>query len=326
MLERHGRVEHGPALYLIDADSLRVVEGPLSHSNFTFGLAVDAERDRIAVPAVNGVAVWSLRPFRTPDGDVGLEEPPTREDTLVASGAAAAFDADGGLLTVGLDGDVTAWDLDPPSPAFAPIPDAGFGIPTFSPDGDVLAVWGGGRGVRLLDATTYEVRARMDIPRPRDASIGGVAFEPGGGRVAAIWCPAVDPRAQQRCEGRLAVFDEASGRAVAGPVALDPIPDWTTTISVSADGQLIVVGHDGGRVDVREMATLDVLDRLDDLVRGGENFVIDMSFSPVQPRLLTASTGDDAAVWDLSGDEPTLVTKGRTGLTNRFTPTAARLE
>jgi DNA-binding SARP family transcriptional activator/WD40 repeat protein len=309
-----------PALYLVDADTLRVVEGPLLHDNFTFGLAVDTERDRIAVPAVNRVALWSLRPFRTPDGDVGLEEPPTREDTLIASGSDAWFDADGGLLTVGLDGDVTSWDLDPPSPAFEPIPDAGFGIPTFSPDGDVLAVWGGGGGVRLLDAETYEVRARMDIPRPEDASIGGVAFEPGGEHIAAVWCPAVDPRAQQPCRGRLAVFDEASGRAVAGPVELDPIPDWTATISVSADGELIAVGHDGGRVDVREMATLDVVHRLDDLVRGGENFVIDTSFSPIHARLLTVSTADDAAVWDLSEDEPTLVVKGRTGLTNRFTP------
>ena len=307
------------AVYLLDADTLRIVEGPLTHDNFTFGVAVDAERDRIAVPTVNRVAVWSLRPFRTPEGDVGLEEPPTREDTLLTGAADAAFDADGGLLTVGLDGDVVSWDLDPSSPAFEPIPDAGFGIPTFSPDGDVLAVWGGGAGVRLLDTDTYEVRGRMDIPRPEDASIGSVAFVPGTSRVAVVWCPAVDPRAQAPCSARLAVFDEASGRAVAGPVEIDPIADWVASISVSADGELIAVGHDGGRVDVRRLATLDVLHTLDDIVRGGENFVIDTSFSPHQPRLLTASTSDEAAVWDLSGETPTLVVKGRTGLTNRFT-------
>ena len=307
-------------VYLLDADSLRIVEGPLTHDNVTFGLTVDTERDRIAVPAVNRVALWSLRPFRTPKGDVGLEEPPTREDTLLAGGADAMFGTDGELITVGLDGDVTAWDLDPPSPAFEPIPDAGFGIPTFSPDGDVFAVWGGGAGVRLLDAETSEIRARMDIPRPEDASIGGVAFVPGRSRVAAVWCPAVDPRAQQPCPARLAVFDEASGRAVAGPVDIDPIADWTQTISISADGELIAVGHAGGRVDVREVATLNVVHELDDLVRAGENFVIDTSFSLTRPRLLTVSTGDEAAVWDLSEDGPTLVVKGRTGLTNRFTP------
>ena len=306
-------------VYLLDADSLRIVEGPLTHDNVTFGLTVDTERDRIAVPAVNRVALWSLRPFRTPNGDVGLEEPPTREDTLLAGGADAMFGTDGELITVGLDGDVAAWDLDPPSPAFEPIPDAGFGIPTFSPDGDVFAVWGGGAGVRLLDAETSEIRARMDIPRPEDASIGGVAFVPGGSRVAAVWCPAVDPRAQQPCPARLAVFDEASGRVVAGPVDIDPIADWTQTISISADGELIAVGHAGGRVGVRDVATLDVVHELNDLVRAGE-FVIDTSFSLTQPRLLTVSTGVDAAVWDLSQGGPTLVVKGRTGLTNRFTP------
>jgi WD40 repeat protein len=68
------------------------------------------------------------------------------------------------------------------------------------------------------------------------------------------------------------------------------------------------------------LATLDVIHRLDDLVRSGENFVIDTSFSPIQPRVLTVSTGDDAAVWNLSEDEPTLVAKGHTGLTNHFAP------
>jgi DNA-binding SARP family transcriptional activator/WD40 repeat protein len=309
-----------PAVYLLDADTLRVVEGPLIHDNFTFGLAVDEERDRIAVPAVNRVAIWSLSPYRTPDGDVGLEEPPRRDTALLAGGADAAFASDGGLVTVGLDGDVTSWNLDPPSPAFEPIPDAGRGLPRFSPDGDVLAVWGGGAGVRLLDAETYELRARMDIPRPEDASIAGVTF-PGPSRVAVVWCPDTDPRAAQPCPARLAVFDRGSGRAEAGPIEIDPIADWVpSSITATADGALLAIGHAGGGVEVRDTATLRVVHQLDDLVRDGENFIIDTSFSPVRPRLLAATSGDDAAVWDLSGERPELVVKGRTGLTTHFTP------
>lgn len=310
-----------PNISVLDADTLQVVAGPLAHDNFTFGVAVDAERGRVAVAAVNRVTIWSLRPRQTPDGNVGLEEPPRRDTTLLAGGADAAFAAAGELLTVGLDGDVTSWQLDPPSPVFEPIPDAGFGIPTFSPDGDVLAVWGGGAGVRLLDAETYELRARMDIPRPEDASIAGVAFVPDTDRVAVIWCADTDPRAQAPCPALLAVFDRASGRAQVGPVEIPPIADWVPKLfAVSPDGRSIAVGYVGGTIDVRDLATLQVVHELDDLVRDGENFVLDTSFSRTEPGMFAATTSDDAAVWDLSDDEAELVVKGRTGLTTHFTP------
>jgi WD40 repeat protein len=117
------------------------------------------------------------------------------------------------------------------------------------------------------------------------------------------------------------VFDRASGRTDVGPVKVDPVADWVTgALTVSPDGALIAVGRNGGEVEIHDLATLRVLHELDDIVRDGENWVIDTSFSPQQPRLLAASTGDDTAVWDLSGDTPEVVISGRTGLTARFTP------
>jgi hypothetical protein len=73
-LEPAGRRAVRCDLYLVDAETLRTVEGPLSQDNFTFGLAVDGEHGRIAVAAVNRVVTWSLRFRRTADGQVGLAD------------------------------------------------------------------------------------------------------------------------------------------------------------------------------------------------------------------------------------------------------------
>ena len=306
-------------LYLVDATTLRIVEGPLAQDNLVTGLSVDPTADRLAVAMVNQVAIWSLPIRRLPDSRSRLEAIPTRDVTLITGGADVSFAPDGELVSVGLAGEVTSWALDPRSPVLEPIPGAAPGIPTFSPDGDVLAMWGGGEGVRLLDADTYELRSRLDIADPQDASIASIAFLPDA-RVAVAWCPDKDPQAEGACRGRLAVFDRASGRAVVGPVAIDDVVDSIPSmLAASPDGELLAVGYEGARVEVRDTATLDVVHELDDLVRGGENWVLDTSFSPKQPRLFVASTGDDA-VWDLSGDTPEVVVAGRTGLTTHFTP------
>lgn len=308
-------------IFIIEADTLRTVAGPLEHDNSVFGMAVDPDGRRLAVATVNQIAVWSLQLRRFPDGDVKLDSTPQRDMTLLGDGADAAFSSSGDLITAGLGGQVTSWEMDPTSPVFDPIPDAGPGIPQFSPDGDVLAMSGQGAGVRLLDADTYELRAHLDIPEPEQASIATVAFVPGTSRMVVTWCADTDPLAAQPCPAQLAVFDRGSGRAVVGPVEIEPIADWVpSTVAASPDGKLLAVGYAGGMVEVRDAATLEVTHTLDDIVRDGQNFVIDMGFSPRQPTQLTATTADDAAVWDLSGATPALVVKGRTGLTTRFTP------
>lgn len=308
-------------IFIVEADTMRIVAGPLEHDNFVFGIAVDPDGRRLSVATVNQIAVWSLQLRRFPDGDVKLDSTPQRDMTLLGDGADAAFRSSGDLITAGLAGQVTSWEMDPTSPVFEPIPDAGPGIPQFSPDGDVLAMSGQGSGVRLLDADTYELQAHLDIPEPEQASIATVAFVPGTSRVVVTWCADTDPQAALPCPAQLAVFDRGSGRAVVGPVDIEPIADWvSSTVAVSPDGNQLAVGYAGGTVEVRDAATLEVTHALDDIVRDGQNFVIDLGFSPGQPTLLAATTADDAAVWDLSGATPELAVKGRTGLTTRFTP------
>ena len=110
-----------------------------------------------------------------------------------------------------------------------------------------------------------------------------------------------------------------------GPEATDPSPTGSRRRWPPAcDGALLAVGHAGVAVEVRKVATLDVLHQLDKLVTSGAELGDRRSFSPQRPRLLAASTCDAASVWDLSGNTPEAVAVGRTGLMTHFTPAGTR--
>lgn len=303
----------GGASYLLADDPLRVIEGPLLHDNITLDAAVSDDGSLLAVAAFDSTDVWAL--------DANPAGVPVRVTSVPTDSVNVAFTEGGDLLTVGEDGRLSRWVLDPPSPVLSEAERLGPGVPTFSPGGELLAMWGFGKGVRLFDGTTLEPVTSIDLADAETASIGGVAFTPDSTRVAVLWCVGTQIEAREYCEADLATYDTTTGQVSAGPVRTPPISHWTpSVVAVSADGRTVATGHAGGLVRLYDAETLEPLGTLDDTSDSPEAVhVIDVDFADHAP-LLAASTGLDTAVWDLSGDEPALLQRGRVGLTSTFTP------
>jgi len=74
---------------------------------------------------------------------------------------------------------VPGWNLET---EIARHPAGGFGVPCHSPDGRILAMTRNGYLIQLLDATTYEELATLELTQP--LSTGELAFSPDGTRLA----------------------------------------------------------------------------------------------------------------------------------------------
>lgn len=302
----------GGASYLLADDPLRIIEGPLLHDNITLDNAVSADGSLLAVAAFDSTVIWALDANPT-----GL---PERVTSVATDSVNVAFTADGDLLTVGEDGALTRWQIDPASPVLTEAPELGPGVPTFSPDGSLLAMWGFGQGVRLYDSISLDLVSTLDVPDAETASLGGVAFYPDGDRVAVIACQAAI-ESRDYCPADLSVFDATSGDVVAGPVATPPISHWTpSVVAVSGDGGWLATGHAGGTVELYDPDTLQSVTVLDDIAGSPQAVhVLDIDFA-ADASMLTASTGLGTAVWDLDDDPPSLVQQGRVSLPVTFTP------
>lgn len=300
----------GGAAYLLADDPLRIIEGPLLHDNITLDNAASPDGTLLAVAAFDSTVVWALDANPT-----GL---PERLASVATDSVNVAFTADGDLLTVGEDGAFTRWEIAPQSPVITPAPDLGPGVPTYSPDGATLAMWGFGKGVRVYDGNSLDLLSTLDVPDAETASLGGVAFYPDGERVAVIACQTAI-RDRDYCPADLTVFDTLTGRAVAGPVTTPPISHWTpSVVAVSNDGDWLATGHAGGVVELYDPDTLQPALVLEDMANSPDAVhVLDIEFAPEEP-LLAASTGLSTAVWDVSGSEPTLLQQGRVSLPVAF--------
>ena len=302
----------GGASYLLADNPLRIIEGPLLHDNVTLDVAVSVDGSLLAVAAFDSTVVWAL--------DANPAGLPERLTTVTTDSVNVAFTDDDHLLTVGEDGALTRWQIDPPSPVITPAPELGPGVPTYSPDGTRLALWGFSQGVRIFDSDSLDLVSTLDVPDAETASLGGVAFLPDGDRIAVIACQ-TGIQDRDYCPADLTVFDTRTGRAVAGPVTTPPISHWTpSVVAVSNDGDWLSTGHAGGAVELYDPDTLEPITVLDDMANSPDAVhVLDIEFAPGEP-LLAASTGLSTAVWDLAGDEPTLLQQGRVSLPVAFTP------
>lgn len=297
-------------VFLLDAATLRVVEGPLLDGPVT-GLAVAPDGSRMAVAAFNRVPIWGLR----------VDGRSEREVTLVADAVDVALGPDGFLVTAGLGGQVVEWELDPLSPVMEPIEGAGPGIPTVSPDGQTLSMAGFGAGVRLFDLPSRQPRATLALDDPATTSMGGVAFVPGADRVVTTRCPHADPATQGPCEGVVETWSTRTGERVAGPADAGPLSPWIyAAVAVSDDGDLVALGRHDRLVEVRDTDSLDLVAILDALDTG-EGFVTMLDFSSTAVGELVATTGDAVATWDVRDPTfPLRATAGPVGITAAFTP------
>jgi WD40 repeat protein len=295
---------------LLDPRTLRVVAGPLGADNAVLGVSVDESGHELAVAASSRVDRWQVYPGRAP---VALEP--------VGGGATATYTARDELTTGALDGSVTAWQLRPEVPGLAPLDVLGAGNPRFDPTGRVLAMWGFGSGVRLFDAQSLEPIAELPFEDPEHTSFSGLAFNSDGSRVAALWCTGPASVFDAPCDGRVGVYEVASGRAVAGPSATGQLAPWVAgAIAWSADDAWLATGHVDGTVEVRRAGDLRVETTLTDLAVDGGGFVTEVDFSgeDAPSHHLVATVGTDAATWSVPDWET--VGRARVGVTAHFTP------
>ncbi len=301
------------ATFLLAEDPLRVIEGPLLHDNVTLALAVSSDGHHLAVAGSSSAEAWSI--FARPQGR------PERQTTVPADALDLAYLPGGDLVTVGESGALTRWDVAPDSPVVRGLPRLGPGFPTFSRDGDLLAMAGYGAGVRLFDAASLRPLAALDIADPERVSISGVSFLPDSSAVFVLACPESDPSMRAYCPAELSAYDTSTGRRLQGPVEVPDIAPWSTTlVSTSSDGRWVATGHVGGAVQVRRTATLALAAEPDEISGGPDvAHVVQVDFAADRP-LLTASTGLRTAVWDLDGRKPSPVRAARIGIPAAFTP------
>lgn len=294
---------------LLDPRTLRVTAGPLGADNAVLGVSVDGSGTELAVAASSRVDRWQVYAGRAPDA---LDP--------VGGGAAATYTGPGELLTGGLDGSVTSWQLHPEVPGLISLDELGVGNPRFDPTGHAVAMWGFGGGVRLYDASRLTQIATLPFDDPEQTSFSGIAFNPDGSRVAALWCRGPSHVFDAPCDGRIGVYDAATGALVAGPEPTGQLAPWVgTAITWSADGAWLATGHIDGSVEVRHPGDLRVETTLTDLA-GGEGFVTEVDFSddPAAPAALVATTGTDAATWSVPDWER--LGRIRVGVTAHFAP------
>jgi DNA-binding SARP family transcriptional activator/WD40 repeat protein len=295
---------------LLHPDDLRVVAGPLGADNAVLGVSVDQSGTELAVAASSRVDRWQVFPGRAP---VALEP--------VGGGATATYRGVDELVTGGLDGSVTAWQLRPDVPGLISLDELGPGNPRLDPTGRVLAMWGWGAGVRLFDAGTLQPLSTLPFDEPEQTSFSGVAFNSDGSRIAAAWCMGPSHVFAEPCDGWVGVFDVATGEPVIPATQTAQLAPWVgSAIAWSADDAWLATGHIDGSVEIRHGGDLRIEATLVDLAEGGDAFVTEVDFTDASaPRpLLVATVGTDAATWSV----PAWVRLGRdrVGVTAHFAP------
>jgi WD40 repeat protein/type II secretory pathway predicted ATPase ExeA len=295
---------------ILDPRTLRVVTGPLGADNAVLGVSVDDSGSELAVAASSRVDRWQVFPGRAP---IALEP--------VGGGATATFTGPDELVTGGLDGSVTQWQLRPDVPGLTSLDELGVGNPRLDPTGQMLAMWGYGNGVRLFDAESLGAISTLPFDDPERTSFSGVAFDSAGSRIAAVWCAGPASVFAEPCDGWIGVYDVATGMPVTEPAPTGQLAPWVgSAIAWSADDAWVATGHIDGSVEIRDANDLRHETTLTDLTGGGDGFVTEVDFTdPAAPApLLVATIGTDAATWTVPGWEQ--VGRARVGVTAHFAP------
>ena len=226
------------------------------------------------------------------DGTVGLVDLRTRRmvDTLPAKNGdeaeALAFFPDGRtLVTGGINGNVTLWDVETRSV----VRTLRFRAPVWwvavSPDGKLLAVQtkadnSPSSSVEVQEIASGEVLYRDTVPNGK----GGLEFSPDGRALAALGCCEPD--------STIKVWDARSGADLFSPL----VDGHATSIAFSPDGRLLGAGTEDGKIvlwDVRGRT------RRGSPIQVATGAVNPIAFSPDGRLFVVSSADQTTTLWDL---------------------------
>jgi WD40 repeat protein len=232
------------ALERYHADTLEAIGEP-------FGPTADTNLISLAAAPDGSVAAGSpveLLVYRDTDA------PQSSTPASFAQGFPGVAFVDGGatLITADIDGPISTWNVDPVGDLGTPLQPEGPGLVTLSPDGEVLAVWGEGRGVQLHDRTTHAHLGELAIGP--DISLTGIDFSEDGGGLATLSCPrGVDP-----CPATLEVWDVTTRQRVAGPVPAGDVWGFLENgVTFTGDGAHVATAGADGVVHLWDAVTLE---------------------------------------------------------------------
>jgi WD40 repeat protein len=235
---------------------------------------------------------------------------------------AVAFAPSGGrLASVSKDGTVKTWDVATGEvTGTLPIPSERI---AFHPDGRLLALAGADQTVTIRDVADLAVARNLRAA----GLVTDLTFSPDG-RLIAAGIQATD-------HGRfppagLQIWDAATGQEVhkVWGVPREKFAVRFSAVRFSPDGRLLAWVPDGGRVQVLDAVTRQVL-----FTCVGANNSSNLRFSPDSRHLAGAADDNDVALWDAVPDsarperQPVLRLKGHTQHVRNvaFSPDGRRL-
>lgn len=181
-------------------------------------------------------------------------EPAQADPFEMSVSGVEALSEDGRFVTAGAPGILATWNDGTADPLGVPLAPAGPGFVDVSSDGELLVVWGWGRGVQLFDRATLEHLGELEYGS--DISLLGIDFSPDGSRIAVLSCPFGE---HSTCDASVDVWSLDARRRTAGPASIGPV--WlggaTSGVAFAKGGDAVVTA--GAGVQVLDSETLEPL-------------------------------------------------------------------
>ena len=193
------------------------------------------------------------------------------------------------------DGTVRSWDGATGRLLHPPLSHPGRRHAAFSPDGRRLATVGRSREARLWDVAT--ARPIGEPLRHHRSIVWGAAFSPDGRRLATVNGDFQVQGPDARLEGRVRIWDAATGRPIAAGPAVRP---GLWTVAFHPDGRKLVAGGFNGFAQIYDAEAAEPIGA----PMLHTEWVRQFAFSPDGRMILTASEDGSARLFDAETGRP----------------------